>query len=500
MLLTATGISKSFPGVRALQDVPFDLQEGEIHALVGENGAGKSTLIKILTGALQPDRGTIRLNGARVAPTSPLDAQRRGISAVYQEIDLIPDLSLAENIWLGREPRTLGIINRRAAHARARDAMARIGVDADLARPAGRCAIALQQMTAIARAVDMDAKVLVLDEPTSSLDAAETNRLFDLVRTLAARGLGVVFITHFLDQVFDLATRVTVLRNGRHVATLATPSVTRLRLIADMLGRDEAGARAVHERTARPAPADAPIALRALGVARGTRIGPVDLEIRRGEILGLAGLLGSGRTETARLLAGADHARDGTISIGSFTGRWRSPRHAIDHRIGFAPEDRRADAVFPSLSLEDNVVIAAQARRGLLTRIPRRRRRDTVRRFVDALAIATRDASTPAGTLSGGNQQKAVLARWLASDPLVLILDEPTRGVDIGARADIERLIDECCQEGLGVLLISSEFEEIERLAHRVVVMRDGRSVAALADVSIEAIMKAIAGSAHARA
>jgi simple sugar transport system ATP-binding protein len=499
MLLTTNHISKTFPGVRALDDVSFDLRAGEVHALVGENGAGKSTLIKILTGALTPDDGTITLDDEPIRLTSPLDAQRKSISAVYQEIDFIPYLSLAENIWLGRETRRLFMINRRAAARRARDAMARIGIDADLARPANQSPIAIQQMAAIARAIDTNAKVLVLDEPTSSLDAAETRRLFDVVRTLTKQNLGVIFITHFLDQVFDLADRVTVLRNGRHVATHDTKAITRLRLVADMLGRSEADARALEQRREQPIrDVTHDVALSARDLKRA-RIGPVDIDMRTGEILGLAGILGSGRTEIARLLAGADRATHGIIETKAHKGRWHSPRHAVNAGVGLIPEDRRADAIIPTLSVRENVILARQAKRGFWRRISTREQRQTVDTYVTSLAIATRSAETPIANLSGGNQQKVILARWLAALPVILLLDEPTRGVDVGARADIERLIEDTCRMGIAVLLISSELDEVVRTSHRILVLRDGRLVGELTgdERTIDNIMSSIAEPAH---
>ncbi|MFG0327551.1 MAG: sugar ABC transporter ATP-binding protein [Phycisphaerales bacterium JB037] len=497
-LLHAKGIVKTFPGVRALDRVSFELRAGEVHALVGENGAGKSTLIRILTGAHRPDEGTIELEGKPVALASPLDAQRRGIASVHQEIDLIPDLSLAENLWLGREPRRFGLIRRRAAFDRARDAMQRVGLEIDLAQPARRCSAAIRQLTAIARAIDENARVLILDEPTSSLDAAETQRLFRLIRSLVAEGRGVVFITHFFDQVFELSSRVTVLRNGRHIATHETGEVSRVTLIADMLGRETGALASLEHREPGASTAESTATLSACGLRRGVRIGPIDLTLHRGEVTGLAGLLGSGRTETARMLAGADRPDAGEITRDQHRGRWRSPRHAIDHGVAFTPEDRRGDAIFPSLPLADNITISAQVRLGLFRRLPGRERRQLAADAVARFGIVAPDDRVPIGMLSGGNQQKAILARCLAARPAVLLLDEPTRGVDIGARADIERTIAASCEEGLSVLIISSELDEIERLASRVLVLRDGRVVGEVsgADISADLIMRAIAGDA----
>ncbi|MCL4741359.1 MAG: sugar ABC transporter ATP-binding protein [Phycisphaerales bacterium] len=493
-LLEARGLVKVYPGVRALDGADFSLREGEVHALMGENGAGKSTLIKALTGAVPPDSGEVRLMGRVVRPRTPVEGQTLGISTVYQEVNLAPNLSLAENLLLGRQPRRFGLIDRRAVHRRAEELMARLGVRADVGRPLGSLPIAVQQMAAIARALDLDARVFILDEPTSSLDADETARLFGVVRGLAARGIGVVFITHFIGQVYDLCARVTVMRNGRVVAVRDAAGLPRLELVALMLGVSIDEARAIEGTHAR-ANSSADPTLRSRGLRRG-RVGPIDLDLRRGAALGLAGLLGSGRTETARMIAGADRPEGGRVEIDGRGVRPGSPRRAIAAGIALCPEDRKSDAIVPGLSVRENIALAVQARRAWWRPIGRRGQRGIAERFVRSLRIATPSVEKPAGELSGGNQQKVVLARWLAAEPRVLLLDEPTRGIDVGAKAEIERLVGDLCARGVAMLFISSEVEEVVRVCERVLVLRDGRVAGELSGggVTVESVMRLIAG------
>ncbi|MCG3126996.1 MAG: Fructose import ATP-binding protein FruK [Phycisphaerae bacterium] len=492
-LLEARGLSKSFPGVRALDRVDFNVRRGEIHALMGENGAGKSTLIKLLTGVHARDEGSVRLDGEMIRPASPRQAEALGISTVYQEVNLVPHLSIAENIGLGREPTRLGLIRWREVRRRARAALARLELDLDVARELGGCSIAVQQLVAIARALDMRAKLLILDEPTSSLDADETAELFLVMRRLRDAGLGIVFVTHFLDQVYQVADRITVLRDGRLVGEYEAASLSRLELVGRMVGREFSAERAAPDR-AKAGAGGQPL-LDAQQLSRRGAVDRVDLSVQRGEVVGLAGLLGSGRTEIARLLFGIDRATHGGIAIEGRPVRIRSPRDAVRHGLAFTPENRKADGIVPHLSVRENIVLALQARQGIWRRISRARQEQLARRFIDVLRIRTPSPSTPVASLSGGNQQKVLLARWLATDPKLLILDEPTRGIDIGARAEIERLIDELRGEGRGVLLISSELEELVRACGRLVVLRDRRKVAELvgADVSENAVMEAIA-------
>ena len=496
-LLAVRGLTKAFPGVRALDGVDFTLRRGEIHALMGENGAGKSTLIKVLTGVYRRDSGAILFEGCSIDPHSPAEAQRLGISTVYQEVNLIPFLSVAENIFLGREPKKFARIDWRQIHVGAAAALKELDIEVDVRRPLNSYSIAVQQMVAIARALHIEARVLVLDEPTSSLDANEVEHLFAVMRQLKAQGLGIVFVSHFLDQVYAICDRFTVLRNGRLVGEYETARLPRLELIAKMIGRDLETVEAMSARQGTvPVAAGHDGFLRARGLGRRGSVASLDLTLRRGEVVGLAGLLGSGRTETARLLFGIDRADAGELEIDGRRVVLDSPRAAIAHRFGFCPEDRKAQAIIPDLSLRENIVLALQASRGWIRKIPAQQQRQLAGHYVRALGIATSDAEYPIKFLSGGNQQKAVLARWLASQPRLLILDEPTRGIDVGAKAEIEKLMAKLCEEGMAIVFISSELEEVARDSHRVIVLRDRRKVSELVGTEIElaAIMKAIAG------
>ena len=499
-LLVARGIVKQFPGVRALDGVDFALRAGEIHALMGENGAGKSTLIKVLTGVYPRDGGEIVLDGKTIHPRSPLQAQQLGISTVYQEVNLIPGLSVAENIHLGRQPRRLGMIRWRRMRKLAEEAMGRVGVKLDVTRPLDSYSIAIQQLVAIARALDVSARVLILDEPTSSLDQHEVKQLFDVMHKLVARGLGIVFVTHFIEQVYQVSQRITVLRNGRLVGTFATAQLPRLELIGHMIGRDAGEVSAMQHRAPAPAkPQAAEVFLEARGLGRESSIKPFDLELRRGEIVGLAGLLGSGRTEMLKLLFGVDRADSGEVQIDGKRTKLKSPRRAIARGLGFSPEDRKVAGIVPDLSVRENIILVLQAQRGWLRPMSRRRQEQIADRFIHALNIATPDAEKAIRLLSGGNQQKAILARWLAATPKLLMMDEPTRGIDVGAKFEIARVMQELCEAGMGLLFVSSELEEVVRSSDRVVVMRDRAKVGELTgeQVSEKRIMELIAGESE---
>jgi galactofuranose transport system ATP-binding protein len=504
VLLRMSGIRKAFPGTQALDGVDFEVRAGEIHALVGENGAGKTTLIKILTGVHRADGGAIELLGQPFEVHSPHQAERRGIATIYQEVHLIPRLSVAENVFLGRHPRRAGFVSWREMERRARIALGRFDLDVDVRTPAGSCPVAVQQLIAIARAVDLDARLLVMDEPTSSLAPAEVERLFGAMRRLRDSGLGIVFVAHALDQVLAISDRVTVLRNGRRVGTFETASLDRLTLVRHLLGRSlESTARDATDGPRRPGSGPEPAApgaararpaLEVRGLERRGVVGPIDLDVCAGEIVGIAGLLGSGRTEALLLLFGADRASAGTVRMAGQPARLRSPREAIARGIGFCPEDRKADAVFPSLSLRENLAIAARRRVGGW--FPSRRRELALcHELVDRLGIVASGPEQPMATLSGGNQQKVILARWLATRPLVLLLDDPTRGVDVGARTQIEGLVTELAAGGMAVVLTSSALEELLGLAGRVVVLRERRQVAELAGAGLNAaaVLRAIA-------
>lgn len=495
-LLEIAGLSKSFPGVKALDAVDLVVHSGEIHALMGENGAGKSTLIKALTGVFPRDAGGTRLSGQEIAPKSPREAEALGISTVYQEINLIPHLSVAENICIGRQPTWLGAIRWWSIAKRARAALARLDLTLDVNRQLSSYSIAIQQMVAIARALDISAKLLILDEPTSSLDKTEVDELFKKLRILRREGLGIIFITHFLDQVYEISDSITVLRNGSRVGCFATKELPRINLVSHMIGKTLGHVEALEHTRASTATirSDRPI-LEAHGLGKKGAIQPLDLDIRPGEVVGLAGLLGSGRTETARLLFGVDHPDQGSIRINSQPVRFRSPRTAIRHRIALTPEDRKVAGIIPSLTVRENIMLALQASRGSWRRLSIAEQEKLADRFINSLGIKTPSREQVVRNLSGGNQQKVLLARWLATEPKLFILDEPTRGIDVGAKAEIEKLIQSLRQDGLAVLFISSELEEVVRQSQRVVVLRDRRKVDELTEAAIseQAIMESIA-------
>lgn len=494
-MLQARGISRAYPGVRALDGVDFDLRAGEVHALMGENGAGKSTLIKVLTGAVLPDGGTMTLDDAAYAPHDTAAAQRAGVWAVHQEIGVLPNLSVAENLFLGYQPTRFGLIRTRAMNERARALLAELDLDVDVTRLLGTLPVAVQQMIAIARATRADARVLVLDEPTASLDAAEVEKLFALIRRLTAKGVAIVLITHFLDQAYAVADRFTVLRNGKLVGTRAAAELPQRELVTMMLGKELVEA-VQHER--RAPVADRPLVARFRGLGRKGSVEGFDLDLHAGEAVGAAGLLGSGRTESAMLMFGADTPDRGTAEVDGETVRIRSPREAIRHGFGFAPEERKTDGIVGALSIRENIILALQARTGWARKLPRAKQDAIANHYIDLLGIRTPDAEKPIEQLSGGNQQKALLARWLATAPRLLILDEPTRGIDVGAHAEIVKLIEKLRDDGMALYVISSEIEELATYADRVTVMRDRRQAGMLEGdrVSVTGIVDAIAGGA----
>ena len=503
-VLTMTGISKEFPAVRALADVDFRLFPGEIHALLGENGAGKSTLIKVLTGVYGLDAGVVELAGATVRITSPHQAQQLGIATVYQEVNLCPNLSVAENIFLGRELTFIGRIGWRRMRREAAELVRGFGLEIDVAAQLDSYPLAIQQLVAIVRAVDSGGrggtpiKVLILDEPTSSLDQDEVRVLFGVMRRLREAGVAIVFVTHFLDQIYEVCDRLTVLRNGRVVGEHMVADLDRVDLVRLMIGRELAQLDALEERDR--SAVGAPV-LSAAGVGRKGAIAPFDLDIAAGEVVGLAGLLGSGRTELARLLFGADTADSGRIEIEGEGVALRSPHTAIARGVAFCSEDRKAEGLVPDLTVRENIVLAMQAQRGWTRPIPRETVDELVAKYVAALDIRPADPEVRAGSLSGGNQQKVLLARWLLTTPKLLILDEPTRGIDVGAKAEIQKLVASLAEDGMGVLYISAELEEVLRLSHSVGVLRDRTLVARLAngaDLTEERIMQTIASGAAA--
>jgi simple sugar transport system ATP-binding protein len=498
-LLLMDKISKTFPGVQALDGVSLTLNGGEILCLVGENGAGKSTLMKVLTGVDRSDSGKILLEGREIQAKSPQHAQSLGISTVYQEINLCPNLTVAENILLGYEPHKMGRIDWAKMNALAKATLQRLlGVDIDVTQLLGSYTVAIQQMVAIARALYIEtAKILILDEPTSSLDTHETAQLFNVMRKLKGEGVGIIFITHFIGQVFEISDRITVLRNGKLVGTYETASITRVGLISNMIGRSlaefdemskiklESGKHIKHDAM-----------LQAKGFGLTGSIKPFDLELHPGEVVGLAGLLGSGRTETARLLFGVEKADSGSISIKGDVVQDYSPLGSIKRGVGLCPEDRKGEGIVDDLTVRENIILAMQANQGWFKFLSLQQQKEIADKYIELLNIATPTADQLVKNLSGGNQQKVILARWLATNPSVLILDEPTRGIDIGTKAEIQKLVLSLAEEGKACMFISSELEEVLRTSHRIVVLRDREKVDEFSgEVDEKTIIHAIAGS-----
>ena len=493
-VLEARGIVKVFGQHRALDTVDFSANAGEVHALLGENGAGKSTLIKILTGAYQPDGGELLLDGQPISLRDPLHGQGYGIGTVYQEVNLLPNRSVSENLFLGRQPTRFGLVDRKKIDTQARELLSRYGLDIDVRAELSEYSVAVQQIVAIARAVELSGKVLVLDEPTASLDRNEVQRLFDVVRGLKAKGLAIIFITHFLDQVFDLADRVTILRNGKRVASQALNTLNTTDVVRMMLGKDLAFE---HHPTALAGGARGAVRVAFKGIGR-KGMAPFDLSVHEGEVVGVAGLLGSGRTEVARLMFGVDGAdAGGEVQVDGKPITIRNPAQAVAAGFGFCPEDRKLDGIFGDLSVSENIIIALQAKLGWFKALNREDQVELAGRYAEALDIRAANHDMPVKLLSGGNQQKVILARWLAIDPTFLILDEPTRGIDVGAHAEIVRTINRLREEGLALFVISSELDEVVAYSNRVVVMRDREMVAELEgdQIAPDAIVQAIAGT-----
>ncbi len=491
MLLEMRGIGKRFPGVVALDNVDFDVRAGEVHALVGENGAGKSTLIKILTGALALEEGAIVLDGREVRFPDPRAAQRAGIAAIHQELTRIPGLSVAENLLLSREPRRAWGIDRRAMRELARAALARLSLELDVDQPIGSFSYSTQQRVAIARALDLNARVIVLDEPTASLDRKEAEALLALLGRLKQDGLAVVFIGHRLDEIIAVADRISVLRNGKKIGTFERTAVTKLELVEHMLGREPSMTRRV-QRGPQPAP-ERSVLLEARGLRGPGLEAGCDVALREGEVLGVAGLLGSGRSELVQLLFGAERRSAGSVTLAGKTLAAGDVRAAVDAGLGCSPEERQTDALLLELSVRENLLLVVS--RAFARRSPNAERALALELAV-RLGVVCADLDQPVRSLSGGNQQKVILARWLAARPKAMLLDEPTRGVDVGARAQIEALVEQLADDGMAVLLVSSDLDEVLSNSERVLVLHARRSVVLLdvADASEAAVLEAMAG------
>jgi galactofuranose transport system ATP-binding protein len=497
-ILSMKGITKSFPGVVALDNVDFSLRKGEIHALIGENGAGKSTLIKALTGVEHADTGIIEFDGKIVDVKSPQHAQNIGISTVFQEVNLCTNISVAENIMLGHEPHRFSTLDWRKMNGLARQALKRLSIEIDVTRPLGNYSIAIQQMVAISRSLEIaSAKVLILDEPTSSLDVKEANQLFEVMNKLKNEGIGIIFITHFLDQVYQISDRITVLRNGKLVGTYETISLPRIELIAKMLGRSLSEINKVTEaKLTSEHEINKERLLEAKELGRKGSLDPLDLELYTNEVVGIAGLLGSGRTELANLIFGIDPPDTGTLCINDKKVSQFSPMQSLKNGVALCPEDRKAEGIFGDLTIRENIILALQARYGWIKFLNIQKQTEIADKYIELLGIATPSSEQMVKYLSGGNQQKVILARWLATDPQILILDEPTRGIDVGAKAEIQKLVLDLAEEGKSCVFISSEMEEVLRTSHRIVVLRDHKKAAEYAgNVDDQTIIQTMAGN-----
>ena len=497
-VLEMRGIYKSFYSVKALQDVDFTLREGEIHALMGENGAGKSTLIKVLTGVYAKDEGQIFLKGHEgpVNIKSPEEAQKAGISTVYQEITLCPNLTVAENMYIGRERSP--ITNWRRMNADANRILEALAIPAKAQQQLGTCSIAVQQMVAIARAVDMECKVLILDEPTSSLDESEVAKLFKLMLDLKSRGVGIIFVTHFLDQVYEVCDRITVLRDGHLIGEYAIENMPRVDLVSKMLGKELDDLSEIKSGDEGES-SYGEVIYEADGLSSTATRSPFSFSIHKGEVNGFTGLLGSGRSECVRAIFGADRVTSGKVHMDGHDIKVSKPRDAMKHGIGYLPEDRKKDGIVGDLSVRENIILALQVMKGFFGPISRAKAEEFADKYIKLLEIKTESPDTPIKSLSGGNQQKVILARWLLTNPQYLILDEPTRGIDIGTKIEIQKLVLDLAKEGRSVTFISSEIDEMLRTCSKLYVMRDGKQVGEISGEGLTQnnVMNTIAGGGN---
>lgn len=496
-VLVMDGITKEFPGVKALSSVHLKLYPGEVHALMGENGAGKSTLIKVLTGVYSIDEGNVTLEGKPIHVTNPLEAQNLGISTVYQEVNLCTNLSVVENIFIGREIVKRGRIDWKEMNRQAKDLLkSRLNLDIDVTKLLSSYSVAIQQMVAIARALNVSAKVLILDEPTSSLDQNEVNQLFGVIRKLKKDGLAIVFVSHFLDQIYEITDRLTVLRNGKWIGEYLTKEIGRLDLVSKMIGKD---LNEINENKKNIDTSNTEMEpfMQGKNLSKKGNIEPFNIDIHKREIVGLAGLLGSGRTELARLLFGADKPDSGNIALNGKQVNLHSPKHAIANKIAFCSENRKTEGIIADLTIRENMILAIQGTQGWFKHIPMKKQIEIADEYIKLLNINPPNPEQLIKNLSGGNQQKVLLARWLITNPDLLILDEPTRGIDIGAKTEIQKLMLSLSKDGMSILFVSSELEEVLRTCRKIAILRDHKKVAEIDNneqLSQQDIMKVMAG------
>ncbi len=497
VLLHMKNINKQYPGVKALNNVELIVSRGKVHALMGENGAGKSTLIKVLTGVETMDSGEVILDGETIVINSPAEANHKGVSTVYQELDLIPDLSICENIFLGREIRKNSFIDWKETERRADEILKSMGIDVNVNDILSTKSTAIQQMVSIARAISINAKLVVLDEPTSSLDSSEVQILFQVIRDLKARGISVIFITHRLDEVFEMSDEMSILKDGELVATSKTENITRLEMVSKMIGMD-ASSIVSYRKAYNDSKIKDEAIVKGIDLVAKPKVNGQNIEVRKGEILGLAGLLGSGRTELIRLIFGADYLSSGHFEVNGEKTKIHNTRAAIKNKIAYCSEDRKSEGIIPYMSVRENLTLAIMgsiSRFGLLSR---REQNKIVDKYIKALKIKVSNPNQPIRSLSGGNQQKVLLARWLCAHPELLILDEPTRGIDVGAKKEILDLVEQLAEDGISVLMVSSELEELVQSCDRVQVIKDGKTVGGLKNeaITVSAIMDKIAHGA----
>lgn len=494
VLLDIKGLEKTFPGVRALKGVSLSVNKGEVHALMGENGAGKSTLIKVLTGIYQKDGGVIRFSGEEINAKTPIEANEKGISTIYQELNLILFQTVYENLFLGREPRRtpFGKVDRKKMISETERILGELGINIDVTKPLKVYSTAIQQMVAIARAISINTKLVIMDEPTSSLDAQEVQVLFKIIRKLKNQGISVIFISHKLDEIFEICDRLTIFKDGEYIGNYSIEELDQFKLISLMVGRDTVKLERKKEEYRF---ADEKEIISVKNVKQGMRLNGIDIDIKQGEIIGLAGLLGSGRTELAQILFGVNSMDEGEVFWYENPINITTPADAIKNGMGFCTEDRKTEGIIPHLSVKENITIALLPRISRFGFVDKKEQNKIVKKYIERLKIKTPTAEQAICNLSGGNQQKVLLARWMCMNPKLIIMDEPTRGIDVGAKAEIEQLIQELSDSGISILMISSEIAEIERNCDRVIVMREGKKIGQLIgdDIRHEKIMKTIA-------